>query len=102
MTFDEVCEVAKRFDADERFVVVAIGRFEVLTDILAYPRAFKFAWGVNVVSLIDHEYKAILRDVAKVDEFIAAAPQPKPKAKPTLAASATKKPATAQLSLLLE
>lgn len=105
MTFDEVCEVAKRFDSDERFVVIAIGRFELLADLVACPNAFANHWGVNVVSLIDSSYRAILRNVADVDEFIAMSPQPEPKptAKPpTLAASATMKPATAQLSLLLE
>jgi hypothetical protein len=76
MTFDEVCEVAKRFDTDERFVVVAIGRFELLADLVACPNAFANHWGVNVVSLIDSDYRAILRNVADVDEFIAIAPQP--------------------------
>jgi hypothetical protein len=76
MTFDEVCQVAKRFETDERFVVVAIGRFELLADIVACPNAFANHWGVNVVSLLDTDYRAILRNVADVDEFIAIAPQP--------------------------
>lgn len=101
MTFDEVLEVAKRFDGDERFIVVAIGRFELLSDVLACPKAFECAWGVNVVSLIDHEYKAILRDVSAVDGFIELAPKPKPKPTPTKFQPTTNAP-SAQLTLLFE
>jgi cell division septation protein DedD len=96
MTLDEVLEQARRVEADPRFAVVAIGRFEMTDDLIASPRE-KFPWALSAVCRHDATYIGVLRNPEAVTEFLFLCPpqfdtpaslppakrEPKQTAKPT-------------------
>lgn len=69
MTLDEVLEQARRVEADPRFAVVAIGRFQMLDELVAAPRE-TFPWALSVVCRHDSTYLAVLRNADDVTEFL--------------------------------
>ena len=93
MTLEQVLEQARRVEADRRFAVVAIGRFEMLSDLIASP-AEKFPWALSAVCRHDATYIGVLRNPEAVTEFLFLCPpefdtpaslpaKPKQTAKPT-------------------
>jgi hypothetical protein len=69
MTLEQVLEQARRVEADPRFAVVAIGRFEMLPDLIAAP-ADKFPWALSAVCRHDATYLGVLRNPEAVTEFL--------------------------------
>ncbi len=78
MNLHEAATAASEIEADDRFAVVAIGRFELIRDVVAAHRD-AYPWGLSVVSRIDPNYKAVLRTREELAEFVLLAPQPQPK-----------------------
>lgn len=97
MTLEEAYQVATEIEANARFAVVAIGRFELIADLVD-RHAGAFPWGVSIVSRVDQTYKAVCRTRDEVNEFVLIAPQPKrkPKPRPSVSNDAAPKPAPAK------
>jgi hypothetical protein len=75
MQLEEAHAAAAEIDADARFAVVAIGRFELIDQLVKAP-ADAYPWGVSVVSRIDPTYRGVCRTRDELDEFVLLAPRP--------------------------
>ena len=97
MNLDEAHAAAIELEADDRFAVVAIGRFELVANLVT-AHAGAYPWGLSVVSRIDPNYRAVCRTRDELDEFVLLAPQPtkaKPKPKTVARDNAATLPAPA-------
>lgn len=93
MNLSEAHDAAIELEADDRFAVVAIGRFELIANLVT-AHADAYPWGVSVVSRVDPTYRGVCRTRDELAEFVLLAPQPtkpKPRSQP-----AAKLPAPAQ------
>jgi hypothetical protein len=86
MEFEQAVELAAAVEADPAFAVVAVGRFELLDNLVANPPD-KFAWAVSVVYRLNVRYCAVVRSVDHWREFRALAPAPPLPSKPKPVAS---------------
>lgn len=77
MKFEQAVALAADVEADPAFAVVAVGRFELLDDLVAHPPD-KFPWAVSVVYRLDARYCGVVRTDHDWREFRALAPPAKP------------------------
>lgn len=81
MQLADAAALAAEIEADDRFRVMAVGKFELLDAIVAAnPNAYP--WAVSAVAIADTTYRAVLRTRADWIEWRDLAPAPEPPPRP--------------------